>query len=71
VSTTSCNPGRWLTFEAELELVEVDGLVPLVVDRESTESVTLAGLLLSFVDDLSENYVGPVRITIEPLDELP
>jgi hypothetical protein len=67
MSTKTVNPGRWLAFDAELELVDVDGFVPLVVDRESGESVTLAGLLLSFVEDLADSYVGRVRISIEAL----
>jgi hypothetical protein len=64
VSSTSVNPGRWLQFEASIELVgEAE---QFAMDRESMTIVELAGLLQSFREDPSDPIIGRVRITIEP-----
>jgi hypothetical protein len=67
---TTCNPGRHLAVEGSFEIRSVLTGEPevnaIVKDRESSRTVTLAGLLRSLMYDPDETVTGPIRITIEP-----
>lgn len=58
------NPGSRLDLVARLELANKGR----VIDRDSGDVVTLAGLLNTFRHDPSDDVIGLVRITIEPVD---
>lgn len=77
----SVNPGRWLdcegSFTLSRSLAEIENGVAgidrtlgndpdVVLDRESGDQVSLAGLLRSFIEDPTERRTGRIKITIEP-----
>jgi hypothetical protein len=64
VSDLTCNPGRWLQFDGDLELDGND----TVVDRDSEHVVTLAQLLQAFRADLADDHLGRLRITVGPAE---
>jgi len=66
VSTTTCNPGRWLELRGRFELVGEDQQFAL--ELESQTIVGLAELLSAFRYDPSDPYVGRVKVTVEPVE---
>lgn len=66
---TQCNPGTLLEIHGSFEIRSVLTGEPevnaIVKDRESSRTVTLAGLLRSFLEDPDETITGPIRIRIE------
>lgn len=63
---TTVNPGRFLQLEARLVLIPEDDGPAGVLERDTGDIVTLAGLLEQFRADPDDGMIGRVRITVEP-----